>query len=224
MDDADVQALILINTLTKWIREPFLEILLAAEDLRHQEMHQRPQLHHIVLQRGSCQEQPPSGVESEQSLPPLALEIFDVLSLIQNHVIPLFAPKDKMVLNHQLVGRDAHMEGVVLTPALPLEFALLLSAEVRKNLETRAPSLELHLPVDHDRRRHDDQVRSPDASVARKRGEERYGLNSLSKTHFVSQNPIQPLVVKSDEPIESDDLVLSQRPVQEERNLGQHIR
>lgn len=40
LNDSDVERLVLIYTLTKWIRKPLLEILLVAEDLRHQEMHQ----------------------------------------------------------------------------------------------------------------------------------------------------------------------------------------
>jgi len=40
LNDSDVERLVLIYTLTKWIRKPLLEVLLVAEDLRHQEMHQ----------------------------------------------------------------------------------------------------------------------------------------------------------------------------------------
>ena len=47
----------MINRLIERIREPFLEVLLTAEDLRHQEMHERPELHHIVLKRRTCKQE-----------------------------------------------------------------------------------------------------------------------------------------------------------------------
>jgi len=55
LNDADVERLVLINTLAEGVREPLLEVLLVAEDLRHQEVHQRPQFHHVVLQRRASQ-------------------------------------------------------------------------------------------------------------------------------------------------------------------------
>ena len=67
-------------------------------------------------------------------------------------------------------------------------------------------------------------MRSPNTSIAREGRKERYGLNGLTQTHLVSQYPVQPLIVESDEPIKTDDLIFSQRPVQEERNLCKHIR
>lgn len=38
--------------------------------------------------------------------------------LIQNEVLPLLPAEGLVVLNHQLVGCDAHMEGIGLGPAL----------------------------------------------------------------------------------------------------------
>lgn len=40
LNDADIETLILINALTEWIRKPLFEVLLAAEDLGHKEVHQ----------------------------------------------------------------------------------------------------------------------------------------------------------------------------------------
>lgn len=40
------------------IREPLLELPMGLEHMRHQEVHQRPELHQIVLERCSCQKQP----------------------------------------------------------------------------------------------------------------------------------------------------------------------
>jgi hypothetical protein len=55
------------------------------------------------------------------------------------------------------------VERVWLGPALALELALLGGAVVGEQLEGRAPLHELHLPIQHHRRGHHDQVRAPDA-------------------------------------------------------------
>jgi hypothetical protein len=56
--------------------------LLVGKDLGHQKVHQTPQLHHIILKRGASKQEAAFRVESEQGLPPLRLEIFNILRLI----------------------------------------------------------------------------------------------------------------------------------------------
>ena len=96
----------------------------------------------------------------------MTLEVLDVLGLIEHHVVPLLAAERKMILDHELVRRDAHMERVFLTPSLALRLSFFLRSEVGKNLKRRAPALELHLPVDNDGSGHDDQVWTPDTAIA----------------------------------------------------------
>ena len=57
------------------------------------------------------------------------------------------------------------MERVVLAPALSFDLALFLGAKVSQYLESRAPALEFHLPVDDNRSWHNDQVRAPHAFI-----------------------------------------------------------
>lgn len=57
-------------------------------------MHQGPQFHEIILQRRSGQEQSPPGIEVQQDLPLLRLEILDIVGLVQNQIAPVFAPED----------------------------------------------------------------------------------------------------------------------------------
>ena len=57
------------------------------------------------------------------------------------------------------------MEGIGLGPAVALGLALLGRAVVGQQLEGGRPLLKLHLPVQHDRCRHDNQVRPPDTTV-----------------------------------------------------------
>jgi hypothetical protein len=43
--------------------------------MRHEEMHERPQLHQVILQWSACQQQPTLGIEVQEGLPPLGLEV-----------------------------------------------------------------------------------------------------------------------------------------------------
>ena len=90
-----------------------------------------------------------------------------------------------MVLNHQLVRSDANVERILFTPALTLQLSLLLRAEVCQHLQTGTPALELHLPVNHDRCGDDNEVRTPNPSVASKRGQQRNRLNRFTETHLI---------------------------------------
>ena len=45
-------------------------------------MHERPELHHIVLEGRSRQKKPSLRVESEEGLPPLTFEVLDILGLV----------------------------------------------------------------------------------------------------------------------------------------------
>lgn len=73
---------------------------MAAKDIRHEEVHERPELHHIVLERCASQEESSLSVEPEKRLPSLTLEVLDVLRLIQYHIVPLLASEGEVVLNH----------------------------------------------------------------------------------------------------------------------------
>lgn len=77
-------------------------------------MHERPELHHIVLKRSSCQQKPSLSVKSEKSLPSLRPEIFDILSFIKDHVVPLLSSKCKVILDNKLVTGNADVERVLL--------------------------------------------------------------------------------------------------------------
>lgn len=55
--------------------KPFIELLVAVEKSRHDEMQKGPQLGHAVLYGCSRQKEPISTVETEQGLPTLAATI-----------------------------------------------------------------------------------------------------------------------------------------------------
>ena len=64
----------------------------------HEEMHEGPELHEVVLQGGPGDQQAALGIEVEQRLPPLALPVLDHVGLVQDKVLPLLAPEHLGVL------------------------------------------------------------------------------------------------------------------------------
>ena len=120
-------------------------------------------------------------VEVNERLPPLRLEVLDVLRLVQNKIVPLLPPERERVLHRKLVTRDANVEGVELRPARPQLLPVLRAAVVRQNLEGRAKLLDLHLPVHEARRRHDDQVRAPNTLVGGEVSEHRNRLHASER-------------------------------------------
>ena len=69
------------------------------------------------------------------------------------------------VTTGQRIGGDADVEMVFVVPTLSKFLATLRVSMVAKDLETWQKLLELHLPVQEDTGRHDDQVRSPDTTI-----------------------------------------------------------
>jgi hypothetical protein len=62
-------------------------------------VHETPELHHVILQRCASEQESSLGVEPQQSLPSLGPEVLDVLSFIQDHVVPFLPSEGKVVLN-----------------------------------------------------------------------------------------------------------------------------
>jgi hypothetical protein len=92
-----VGALLALNHTADRI-EPLFELALRRKDVRHQKVHQRPELHQVVLQRRAGQQQAVLRLEGQQRLPPLRLEVLDVMRLVEDQVVPRLAPKDDSVL------------------------------------------------------------------------------------------------------------------------------
>lgn len=139
---------------------------IRRDTVRHEEVEQTPQLHQVVLQRCSRQEQPSLGFESKERLPSLTPEILNVMRLIQDHVHPALPPKYVLIRKNDLIARDAHLPRVLGLPADSLLLSLLLVAVVGEDFETGEELLELHLPVEDYGRWDDDEMLAPNALVA----------------------------------------------------------
>jgi len=61
------------------------------------------QLHEVVLQRSTGEEQAVSSVEAEEGLPPLRAEVLDVMRLIEDHVMPRLATEHELIRENELV-------------------------------------------------------------------------------------------------------------------------
>ena len=72
---------------------------MAGKHLGHEEVHQGPKFHEVILERCPRNQEPPGAVEVEQSLPPLTFPILDHVSLVQNQVLP-FLPSEHLRILH----------------------------------------------------------------------------------------------------------------------------
>ena len=61
----------------------------------------------------------------KKDLPSLRLEIFDILSLVQNHVIPLFSSENRMISDSYFIAGNANMKGIEFGPSLSFLFSFL---------------------------------------------------------------------------------------------------
>lgn len=61
-DQAFIVLLTTLNHSRQRVGKPFFEFSVGLEDVGHEEVHQGPQLHQAVLERGSCQQQAPVAV------------------------------------------------------------------------------------------------------------------------------------------------------------------
>lgn len=65
----------------------------------HKKVKKGPKLCEVVLQRSSCEQQPSLRVETDQSLPPLTLKVFDIVRLVKDHVVPFLSFECKGILH-----------------------------------------------------------------------------------------------------------------------------
>lgn len=85
----------------------------------------------------------------------------------------------------------------ILYLTLSLHLPLFLRAIVSEDLESRAPFLELHFPVEHDGGRDNNQMWPPVTLLTSEMGQERYGLNGFTETHLISKNTWKVKIIKT---------------------------
>ncbi len=75
-------------------------------------MQKRPQLSQVVLKRCASQQEPAMGLEVEKYLPSLRLKVFNVLSLVKNHIIPFLSSENRVVCNSNFIACNADMKTI----------------------------------------------------------------------------------------------------------------
>ena len=223
-----------LDHLVHWVAEPKGELASTAKESRHEKVHERPQFHETVLQRSSGEQKSSLCVEMQQNLPSLRLEVLNVVSFVEHHIDPLLATKHRHIPHCQLIRGDAHLERCCLRPSFPLllvlniakcaNLPLLRRSKVRENLHCGAETLKFALPVQHRARGNDDQMRAPDALVCSQISQQRDGLQSLPETHFIRQNPAQPLLVERNQPLQPLLLIRTQLVTRVQQIGGTHLR
>ena len=94
-----IQGFLILRMRLDILGEPILELLKRIKKLRHDEMQQRPQFSHGVLNGRAREKQTIPGMETQQGLPPLGIYVFNSLRLVQNHVLPLY-PVENLEIAH----------------------------------------------------------------------------------------------------------------------------
>lgn len=102
------------------------------------------------------------GPKSEEILPSLRFEVFDIVSLVKDHVYPRHTAENVLVGKDELVRSDANMKRVPRFPAMPSFFSLPDVTIICHNFEARKEFLQLHLPIFQDAGWDDNKVRAPD--------------------------------------------------------------
>ena len=114
------------------------------------------------MQWRTREEKSSSRPERKQRLPPLGAEILDIMRFVEDHVVPSASLEYLLVLQDQLIRGDEYVPTRVVHPAFSFLSPFLLVPVVGHDLETRTPLFKLHLPVEDDTCRDDDQMRAPD--------------------------------------------------------------
>jgi len=102
----------------------------------------------------------------------------------------------------------------MMSPTSSLQLPLLDAAVIRENLEPRTPFQKFHLPVEHDRRGDNNQVRSPILLFTGKMSQKCNSLDCLPKTHFIGKDPVEFLIIHCYEPVQPNVLVLAEGMLQ----------
>uniref|UniRef100_A0AAG5DLD8 Uncharacterized protein n=1 Tax=Anopheles atroparvus TaxID=41427 RepID=A0AAG5DLD8_ANOAO len=189
--------------------EPAVEVIGAVEDVRQQEVEQRPELVQVVLQRRTGQQQPVGGLELAQDLRQLRLFVLDAVRLVDHHVAPVEPLERRLLADAHLVRRDAHVP-LARRQHVPNErVARLLVADQAHGSDRRTPACELVHPVLQRRLRHDHDVRSRVVAQVFQVAEQRDRLQCLTEAHLVRQDPVDAVLVQRNHPVQPADLVVA---------------
>ena len=134
--------------------------------------------------------------EVEKDLPSLRFEVFDILSFIQDHIVPFFSSENEMIGNCYFVAGDADVKRVEFGPSFSFLLPFFGRAKICHDFEGWAPSFELNLPVHKNGGWDNHEMRTPNTLFNGQMGEKGNSLDSLAQTHLISEDAVHSFVVE----------------------------
>ena len=142
-----------------------LQVRVIREDLWTDEVQQSEQLLQVVLQWGSCDQQPTTGREGPNDLGQYGVDVLDAMRLINCDVFEGEFLERGLLDQTQLVCGDADFEVLREEPIGDDFCALLLSTCQDSDIEVWGPFFKLPRPILERRFWDDDQMRTVIVSV-----------------------------------------------------------
>lgn len=154
----------------------------------------------------TSEQQTITSIEGEKRCPSLGVDIFDGLSLIQDHILPFQTMENFIVWNDQIVWGHNHMKMWMLPSEIFLVevpsngFPLVCLTPIWKHPKAWAKLFKFLLPIMKCGWGSNHKKGSPNILMMTDEGQQRYGLDGLSESHFISQNTVNTLLVQIIQP------------------------
>jgi len=197
-----------------------LELLLAAQESGHEEVEQRPQFQHVVLDGRSREDEPVIGDQLLDGLGRFRLAVLDHVTLVQNAVVPAQGGKKVDVVADDVVRGD---DQIVARDSLPESHPLRRRSGVMQRIQVLGADEFLHFvdPVTRQCGRADDDGRKGAGGWVFRLAEFRLALmvvsgqnanrlQRLAQTHVVAEDSVQAVLVEEGQPIDSVLLIGTQ--------------
>mmetsp|Transcript_7352 Transcript_7352/g.21307 ORF Transcript_7352/g.21307 Transcript_7352/m.21307 type:complete len:234 (+) Transcript_7352:462-1163(+) len=204
-------------------REPVIERVRRVENFREHEIQQTPKLLQIVLDRRSRQEQPVSRlIDSPENFRQLRVLVLQPVPLVDDDVLPLELGEELLVAHDHVIVGEKHVEGLCRHSVIPQLLPLLRLAVVEDDVVVWQPPPKLNTPVAQHGFGAQDEVGSIVALLFHEVSKQRDGLDGLTEAHLVREDPIQPVDVQGNHPLQARQLVLSELAALEHHGLLVH--
>ena len=207
--------------LQNWLGIFCHKLLLVAQVAGHEEVKERPQLQHVVLDWRAGENEPMAPHESFDGLVALCFGIFDDVALIKNNIEPVALAEEVYFISHNVVGHHKH---VVLQKALAQPLSLCWRPGVVQGPQQPRRSIDINFvhPVPCESRRADHQRMDfflfLSLVLVVSGGEDAEGLQGLAKAHVIAEDSMHPVVPEECQPVHARLLVVPERGAHRHRH------
>ena len=193
--------------------KPGAEGLVRGQIAGHQKGEDAPQFAQAVLHRGTGQGKAHPAVHPAHRLVFLGGVVFDGLRFVQNAGVEALPGIQLFVPAQQVVAGD---DEIRLRPAIDQRGAVGGIAVHGNALQLRGELLAFFLPVQHQRRRADDEAGQLLPALLHGQQVAEH-LHGLAQTHIVGQNAAHAVAIQCTQPAVAVPLVFAQGLLQRER-------